>query len=147
MAATMENKDQVMPTATTRKSSPLVARTPLEVEAKHPLPLVPIMNLSISEPKHSPPEMPNELRERTFKLLDLEDIKTIQLTWKNWTDVAARFLFKPFIFRVECCDLERVEKVLQYSTLSDGINSLQFETGTMGLYHIEHRLGFQYLQK
>ena len=91
--------------------------------------------------------MPTELWEKFIVLLDLEDIKSVRLAWRKWTNIAARFLFRPLVFRVDRQDVERFEIVAQNPSMLAGIDSIQFEIGTVGIERVVQCLGLVYMQE
>ena len=91
--------------------------------------------------------IPTEIWEKIFALLDLNDIKSVRLAWRRWTNVAGRFLFRTFIFRVDRQDFGRFEIVTENEAMLAGINRIRLETGPMGIDHVARRLGFEYMQE
>jgi hypothetical protein len=77
----------------------------------------------------------------------VNDIKSVRLAWRRWTNVAARFLFRTFIFRVDCQDFERFEIVTENEAMLAGIHRIRLETGTMDIDQAALRLGFKYMQE
>lgn len=95
--------------------------------------------------KHNPPELANELWAKVFQNLDFTDVKSVRLTWKSWSDLGARFIFQPFVFRPDRDDTARFESVMNNPTLSAGTNHLIFETGSFkNLYFITNSLARAY---
>ncbi|KAK2627710.1 hypothetical protein QTJ16_002356 [Diplocarpon rosae] len=92
-----------------------------------------------------PPILPNELWAQIFSLLNLKDIQAVRLTWRQWTDIASYYLFKPmFVFRRNRKDIEIFENVMNNPGMVAGISALRFETGQMGIFCIASRLGELY---
>ncbi|KAE9371595.1 hypothetical protein N431DRAFT_508294 [Stipitochalara longipes BDJ] len=110
--------------------------TPSTSAAIHPV-------VSTAE-KEKPFNMPTELWGKVFVLLDLEDNKSIRLAWRRWANIAARFLFRTFVFRVDRQDLGRFDVVSQNESILAGISSLCFELGTMGIGCMARALGSEY---
>jgi hypothetical protein len=95
--------------------------------------------------KHSPPKMPHELWTKVFSNLELQDVKAVRLTWRVWTDIGSRFMFQPFVFRIDRMDLERFEMVTKNAAMAAGIRHIRFEPGTINIHYTTHVLGFAYL--
>lgn len=94
-----------------------------------------------------PLNIPTEIWEQIFGELELKDIKAVREAWRQWTDIAARFLFKTFTFRLDKKDLELFEQeIAQRPDFLAGIRKLRFETGAFNLKLMQERLGFYYLQ-
>ncbi|PMD35777.1 hypothetical protein L207DRAFT_586815 [Hyaloscypha variabilis F] len=91
--------------------------------------------------------MPTELWEKIFVLLGQKDIKSVRLSWRRWTNIASRFLFRTFVFRVDRRDFERFDIVSHNDSMIAGINSLCFEIGTMDIGWVAYQLGFGYMQE
>jgi hypothetical protein len=91
--------------------------------------------------------VPTELWEYIFAPLDVKDIKSVRLAWNGWTKIAVRFLFKPFVFRVDRKDLERLDMITSNTAMSDSINSLRFEIGTMNIDNMSNLLASEYADR
>jgi len=80
-------------------------------------------------------------------MLSLNDIKTVRHAWRFWSNIGARFLFTTYVDRVDRVDRrehERFELVRQHESMLAGIQSVRFESGTMGIEDMCKQLGFVY---
>jgi hypothetical protein len=57
----------------------------------------------------------------------------VHLALSKLTDIAARFLFRPFAFPVDRHDLERFDLAAQEKSMLAAIDSICFEIGTIGI--------------
>ena len=89
--------------------------------------------------------MPHGLWAKVFSNLELQDVKAVRLTWRVWTDIGSRFMFQPFVFRIDRMDLERFEMVTKNAAMAAGIRHIRFEPGTINIHYTTHVLGFAYL--
>jgi hypothetical protein len=94
--------------------------------------------------KRSAPALPSELWDRVFHYLPVDDIKSVRLVWRLWTDIGSRYLFVPFIFQSDRSDFERFELISRAPALLSGIRSFQFDIGTMSIAWAATQLGLTY---
>ncbi|KAE9371594.1 hypothetical protein N431DRAFT_508291 [Stipitochalara longipes BDJ] len=102
---------------------------------------------SKTQTKHMPSKLSSELWERVFQHLAIDDIKSVRISWRVWTDIGSRYLFVPFVFRPDRCDLERFETISKSSAASAllaGIRNFRFELGTMSISWVASNLGWKY---
>ncbi|KUJ06804.1 uncharacterized protein LY89DRAFT_743441 [Mollisia scopiformis] len=93
------------------------------------------------EQSGNPLKLPTEIWEQIFNHLDLKDIKSVRLSWSPWTNIAARFLFPSFVFKIDRRDIERYEQdVSKDEDFVAGIRSLRFETGMITLHQVQDEL-------
>jgi hypothetical protein len=94
-----------------------------------------------------PPQLPVERWVKIFSLLELPDIKSIRAAWKEWTNIGARFLFKPLVFRGDRKDLEHFRDNAKSLSLLAGINSLRFENGVMDIFNATSTIVLHYISE
>ncbi|QSZ29611.1 hypothetical protein DSL72_004127 [Monilinia vaccinii-corymbosi] len=76
--------------------------------------------------------IPNEIWDRVFSHLSIEDVEPTRLVCKSWSSIAARHLFPSFlILRPDRNDLERLEAIISDAEFRVQINSLRFEVGNV----------------
>jgi hypothetical protein len=95
--------------------------------------------------KHSPPKLPNELWQMILWPLEQQDIKNARLAWRRWVDLGFRMLFRPFVFRPDRYDFDRLDRVLEHGLPSGSINSLRFEYGTIDIRTMAKALAYEYM--
>jgi hypothetical protein len=66
----------------------------------------------------------------------------VLLAFRRWTEIAARFLFRPFVCRADRHDLERFDLVAQEKSMLAVIDSILFEIGTIDIDFMAFRFGF-----
>lgn len=92
-----------------------------------------------------PLKMPIEIWEDIFRYLALPDLKNVRLSWRQWTNIASRLLFKTFVMRIDRKDFERFQSISERdSNFVGGIRILRFETGFVGLDLAQYQLGHLY---
>jgi hypothetical protein len=89
--------------------------------------------------------MSHELWAKVFSNLELQDVKAVRLALRIWTDIGSRFMFQPFVFRIDRMDLERFEMVTKNAAMTAGIKHIRFKPGTITIHDTTHVLGFAYL--
>lgn len=81
-----------------------------------------------------PPYMPPEVWRMILGLLELQDIRSLRLSSKTWTNLGATFLFQPFVFRPDRDDFARFHELASDPFLLGTIDSIRFEIGSLGIY-------------
>jgi hypothetical protein len=49
--------------------------------------------------------------------------------------IGSRFMFQPFVFRIDRIDLERFEMVTKNAAMAAGIKHIRFEPGTITIHY------------
>ncbi|KAI9053121.1 hypothetical protein LZ554_003388 [Drepanopeziza brunnea f. sp. 'monogermtubi'] len=89
--------------------------------------------------------IPYELWDMIIRDLDLEDIKSVRASWRPLHDIASRYLCKPmFVFRRDRKDFERFGELTKNPRIIEGIQTLRFEIGEMGIFFMANWLGSSY---
>ncbi|KAL2060733.1 hypothetical protein VTL71DRAFT_9374 [Oculimacula yallundae] len=103
--------------------------------AEHPDNLA-VRQVEKGDDARKPVNIPNEICLMILDLLALEDILSARQVSKQFSELGAGFLFRPFVFKPNRDDFERFHTVADQPLLISGLDSIRFETGTMDIFHM-----------